>query len=218
MATTEKRVSVIENDLKEIAHAQRRNEIFLERFSHEMNEFKSEMREFKEEGRRFREEMRRTTEEMRRGTAEMRQEMNRKWGDLANKMGTVVEDIIMPGFPGILRHYFDTEAEAMMIRVRKRHPQDSSRRREFDLIAYDRTRLFLNETKSNPKREYVEEFCANHTEVFEYFPEYADKELVPIFSSLQIPEEHVEYLSEHGCYAMTMGEEHPAILNFEAVG
>jgi hypothetical protein len=193
MARSEQRLSIIEEDLKEIARLQRRNEAFLESFSEEMREFKDEMRASKKE-------------------------MDRKWGELANKMGTVVEDIILPGFPGILKRYFNTEAEIIMPRVKRRHPRDRSRRREFDIVAVDAERLFLNETKSTPRMQYVEEFVRTYGEVREYFPEYAEKVLVPIFSSFYLDEESVAVLTAHGCYAMTMGEDHLDIVNFEAVG
>ena len=193
MSKTEQRVSVIENDLKEIAHAQRRNEIFLERFSWEMREFKDENRAD-------------------------RREMNRKWGELANKMGTLVEDIILPGFPGILRRYFGAEPGTVMPGVRRRHPGDPSRVREFDIVAVDDTRLFLNETKASPRMNYAEDFVARRHEVFEYFPEYADRELVPFFSALSIPQDVAAYLTAHRCYALTMGDEHLVIVNFDEVG
>ncbi len=206
MSKTEQRVSVIENDLKEIAHVQRRNEIFLERFSHEVKEFKEEMGDFKEEMTDFKEEMRQD-----------RREMNRKWGELANKMGTLVEDVIYPGFPGILRRYFDTEADTLMRGVRRRHPQDPSRRREFDIIAVDSTRLFLNETKASSRMNYAQDFVATYREVLEYFPEYADRELVPFFSALTISDDVAAYLTAHGCYALTLGDEHLVIINFDQI-
>ena len=199
MAKLESRVSVIESDLKELAWAQRRNEMFLESFSQEMETFK-------EEGRREREERRRD-----------RLQMNKKWGDLANKMGTVVEDIILPGFPGILKRYFEVEADSVVMRTRVRHPHDRGRVREFDIIAVAGERLFLDETKSNPRQEYLDMFVRTKEEVFDYLPHYAGKQLVPIFSSLNLPVDAIGYLTKNGCYAMMVGDEHLDIVNFEEV-
>ena len=36
-----------------------------------------------------------------------RQEMNKRWGELANKMGTVVEDIVAPSIRRLAREMFD---------------------------------------------------------------------------------------------------------------
>jgi hypothetical protein len=34
---------------------------------------------------------------------EDRREMNRKWGDLANKLGTMVEDLVYPSLPRVIQ-------------------------------------------------------------------------------------------------------------------
>jgi len=34
---------------------------------------------------------------------------DRKWGDLVNKMGTLVEDMVAPNIPGVAEEYFGTE-------------------------------------------------------------------------------------------------------------
>ena len=51
----------------------------------EMRDFKNEMRGFKNEMQSFKDQ-----------SIADRKSMNKKWGDLANKMGTVVEDIVIP--------------------------------------------------------------------------------------------------------------------------
>jgi len=50
------------------------------RFAQEMREFKDEMREFKNDMSEFKDEMRAA-----------RRALDKKWGDLANKMGTIIE-------------------------------------------------------------------------------------------------------------------------------
>ena len=62
-------------------------------------------------------------------------EMDRKWGDLANKLGTVVEDIIAPGLPGVLRSCFGVDPDEIYVRYRIRHPRTRDRVREFDIVA-----------------------------------------------------------------------------------
>ncbi len=199
MADVEQRVSGMHEDLKEIAYAQRRTEMSLQRLSDEMREFKDEMAAFKDEMRAD------------------RKEINREWGNLANKMGTIVEDIILPGFSGILRRYFDTDAELIMPRARRRDPNDRSRMREFDIIAIDATHLFINETKSRPSVESAQAFIENHSDVLTFFPEYAGLTIVPIYSALSLRNEVVEVLSKNGCYAVALGDEHLEVLNFEDV-
>jgi hypothetical protein len=149
-----------------------------------------------------------------------RREWNKRWGELANKLGTVVEDIVAPNIPRIARQYFGcAEIEDFMIRRRVTNKKDRSRRREFDAIAVCQDVVILNETKEFPKMIYVEEFVQflRNGEVYEYFPEYEGKKLILVLSSLYLPEDAVNYLTKHGVYAMAMSDDVMEILNFEQV-
>ena len=50
-----------------------------------------------------------------------------------------------------------------------------------------------------------------------YYPEYGDLPIVPLFSSLSIPEDMVKYLTRRGIYALAMGDEAMQVINLEAV-
>lgn len=146
--------------------------------------------------------------------------MNRQWGDLANKMGTVVEDIVAPNIPRIAKEYFGCEQlDYIAIRVKKRNTVDKSKRREFDAIALCDGVFILNETKSSPEIRDVEKFAAfvNSDELFEYFPEYKGYKIYPIFSSLYLDESFVNYLSNKGIYALTMSSDTMEIVNFNTI-
>lgn len=195
----EPRVSELETALKELAYAQLRTERSLEELSKKHDLFHDEMLEFKNESQR------------------QTREMNRKWGDLANKMGTLVEDIVAPGFPGVLKRYFGVEEpDFLAVRPRKKHPSEPNRRREFDMIAVTPDRLFVDETKSSPKRSDIEQFAQSFREVVEFFPEYADREVIPIFSALYLPQELVDLATEHAVYAMSL-DDSVDLLNYDAV-
>ena len=185
----EPRVSDLEISLKELAYAQLRTERSLEELANELKDFKNES---------------------------MRQsrEMNRRWGDLANRLGTAVEDIVAPNIPGIMTRYFGVqEPDLLMVRPRKKHPLDPTRRREFDVIAVAGNKVFLNETKSRLKAEDITAFAADYREVTEYFPEYSDHEIIPIMSSLHLTEDLVTLLTRHGIYAMAMSDDTMDLLN-----
>ena len=47
-------------------------------------------------------------------------EMNKRWGDLANRLGTLVEDIVAPAFPDIIKRRLNVEVEDMMVRRKRR--------------------------------------------------------------------------------------------------
>ena len=60
-----------------------------------------------QEAARDREEAARGREEAARERREERREMNKRWGELANKMGTVVEDIVAPSVRRLAREVFE---------------------------------------------------------------------------------------------------------------
>jgi len=162
-----------------------------------------------------------TQREVARLSIEMRafkDEMNKRWGDLANKMGTLVEDIVAPNISGIAREYFGCkDLDFFGVRIRKKNTKDASKVREFDVIAVCDDKVIINETKSNPKIEYINEFINVLKEIYDYFPEYRGKKVIPIFSSLYIPEDLVTYLTKNRIYAMAMKDDTMDLLNFEQV-
>ncbi|MBC7320940.1 hypothetical protein H5T89_09870, partial [bacterium] len=105
----------------------RRLETSLEAFKDEMRAFKDEMRAFKDEMKDFKDEMRAFKDKIN----EDRRRMNKQWGELANKMGTLVEDIVAPNIGGVAKRYFGCEDfDFFAIRVKKRNTKDRSRSRE----------------------------------------------------------------------------------------
>ncbi len=144
--------------------------------------------------------------------------MNKMWGELANKMGTLVEDIVAPNIAGVARRYFGAEdLEDFMIRRRKRNTKDENKIREFDVIAVWDDKVIINETKSTPRMDYINEFIEVLKEIIDYFPEYRDKQIIPIFSSLYLPEDIVDYLTRNKIYAMGMNDDTMDLLNFEKI-
>ena len=181
METVAQRVDRLEQVMIELAEQSKITQREVARLSTEMLEFKDEMREFKDE-------------------------MNKRWGELANKMGTLAEDIVAPNISGIAREYFGcSDIKDFMVRRRKKNTKDASKVREFDVIAVCDDKVIINETKSNPKIEYINEFINVLKEIYDYFPEYKDKKIIPIFSSLYIPEDLVTYLTKNRIYAMDEG-------------
>ena len=61
--------------------------------------------------------------------------MNKRWGELANKMGTVVEDIVAPSIRRLAREMFDCgELRQFWTRMSASRSDDPSRTREFDAL------------------------------------------------------------------------------------
>ena len=155
---------------------------------------------------------------MNRQWEEEKRDMNKLWIEIVNNMGTLAEDIVAPNISGIAREYFGCkDLDFFGVRIRKKNTKDASKVREFDVIAVCDDKVIINETKSNPKIEYINEFINVLKEIYDYFPEYKDKKVIPIFSSLYIPEDLVTYLTKNRIYAMAMKDDTMDLLNFEQV-
>ena len=150
-------------------------------------------------------------------TEKDRRELARQLGDVANRLGTIVEDIIAPSLRRLARAELDCgELQSFAVRLEKYHPT-TGQRREFDVMAVGRKAILLNQTKAHARSEYAKEFAEflQSGEFFQYFPEYTGKPLIPVFSSLQLSEEIVAYLTRQGIYAVGMGDETMQVLNLE---
>lgn len=204
MSTVKDRVCNLERTLEEyiknVGNAQMQTERELRALRHEMHEFKGEMREFKDEMR------------------EDRKKIYKKWGEIANKMGTVVEDIVAPNIPSVVKQYFHCkDMEFFGLRVIKRDIKDKANSREFDIVAVFDDKLLINETKTTPRIDYIDVFKETLAEIYDYFPEYSGKKIIPIFSSLYIPDKVAMYLTKMKIYAMAMKDDSMELLNYEGI-
>ncbi len=201
----EKRVDRLERAMMELAYQARRTEMEIESLATEMKEFKLEMKKFKDEMKEFKNEIRNDIKQS-----------NKRWGDLANKLGTIVEDIVAPAIAPVLKKYFQCDPEEIAIRIKKRK---GNLKDEFDAVALCGNRVFLFEVKATPRPEYVIEFKEQKTERFKkLFPEHKDKELILIFASLRLEDDIINLLTKLGIYGMAYREwEYMDILNFDEV-
>ncbi len=202
-------------------------------FKDEMRTFKDEMRAFKDEMRRdtqaFKEEMRAFKDEMQEFKDEMRifkdemnafkdrvelniKENNKQWGALANKLGTIVEDLIFPASRPVIESVFGVTLQHLSMRVVRRK---ENLREEFDVVAYSEKQVFLIEVKSSPRFDYLSDFVDRKIDVFrQLFPEYASLTLVPIFASISVPDDFVQAATNRRVFVMAYREwEYMDILN-----
>jgi len=140
---------------------------------------------------------------------------NKEWGALSNKLGTIVEDIIFPATRPVLQKYFKCKITDLSL---NREKLKDDLQDEFDVIAVsDECKIvFLIEVKSTPKIDYINEFKNNKIERFrKLFDEYKDYKLIPIFASLRLQSNIINYLTKQKIYAMAYREwEYMDILNF----
>ena len=199
------RVTGLEQFMMELAYESSKTAVAVRQLSDEMKDFKDEMREFKED--------------IRKDTEKFKKETNKTWGELANKMGTIVEDIVAPGLKGIGARYFGIdEFDSFAPRLRLKSA-DRSMSREFDVIAETEEYFFIVETKSTPSTGYISDFIKLISRLDDWFPVIREKKkkLVPVFASLYIPGDLITYLTRHNILAMATREDGMDIFNTEVL-
>ncbi len=166
----------LESGFRELRERQAQTTANLDRLSDEMRVFKDEMRVFKDEMATFKAEMRSSSKAA-----------DRRWGELANKMGTLAEDIIAPGVPAILCDVFGVEDAAdCLIRAWRRDRKDRSRRREFDVVAWAGGVFLVNETKSQVRPGDIPAFLELLGETRSYWPEAEGHKVVGALASFRV--------------------------------
>jgi hypothetical protein len=74
------------------------------------------------------------------------------------------------------------------------------------------------EVKSTPKSEHVEEILEKVKDFKRFFPEYKDKQVVPIFAGIVFSDEIVKYATKKDLYIMAYREwEYMDIINFNEI-
>lgn len=202
------KVSGLEQIMMELAYESMKTDMAVRTLSSEMKDFKDEMKGFKQEMTDFKEEIRNDTKQF-------KKELNKKWGDLANKMGTIVEDIIAPGLKGVGARYFGIEEFDFFAPRLRLKSRDRSMTREFDVIAETENYFFVVETKASPTTEYISDFIKLIPRLDSWFPVIREKKLIPVFASLFIPDELVRYLTKNNILAMASREDGMELFNSE---
>jgi hypothetical protein len=179
-----------------------------------VNQTSREMREFKEEMRRTQDRAdARSRREMQEFKEEMRQskrDLDKKWGELSNKLGTMAEDLVAPSVPNILKQVTGCiKIKYSAVRVRKSEP----RNQEFDVVAVCDEWVLINETKSRLQQKHLDDFYELMQEIHEFFPEFTGKKFIGAIASLYVDESLVNYGEKLGLIVLGFGEELMDVLN-----
>jgi dsDNA-specific endonuclease/ATPase MutS2 len=181
----------------------------------EMHDFKVEMRQSRESSERemhdFKVEMRQSHERFEQEMRQSRRDLDKKWGELSNKLGSMAEDLVAPSIPRILKQLTGctAEIEYSAVRVRKSKPQNQ----EFDVVVKCENWVFINETKSNLRPEHLEKFHRLMQKIRDYFPEYKENQFIGAIASLYVDQSLVEYGETLGLVVLGFGEELMDVLN-----
>ena len=235
------RVSSLEMAMMDLTCESMKTDMAVKQLSTEMKDFKDEMKDFKNEMLNFKDEIKDFKNEIKdskdvrkdlkddpldfnddtgsfKANAEAdRKSMNKKWCELVNKMGTIVEDIVAPSLEGIVKEYFEVNEFDLFAEQCRKKSIDGKSIREFDVIAESEKYFFVVETKAIPQTEYVADFIKLVPDLKIWFPDVKNKQFIPIFSSFYLPENIVKYLTKNNIFAMAMKDDNMDILNYKNI-
>lgn len=184
----------------------------------ERSEWNQRLAETQEQATQDRNEWHSRWNEFEKQAAQERSEWNKRWGELANRLGTIAEDIVAPNLPRIAREQFGMdEIEDVMVRRTVRHKIDRTKQHEFDVIVASADKVIINETKATPRLEYIDDFIQTLADVDGYLPEYKGRTIIPVFASLYLADHIIKYLTRRNIYAMAMGAETMTLVNFDQI-
>jgi hypothetical protein len=208
MISMEERLNYLDGIMAELAHAQMRTEIA---DKESRASIAASIAEMKEDTRRMKESMDATDLRRQEDTRRMQEDtrrMKEAWGDLANKMGTVAEDVVAPNIPRLAVEEFGfSEVEDLQERARRTSRRGDKRRTEYDVVCAGPGKVVVVEVKSTPTLEKIREVPGRLAEFFDFFPEYEGRELVGVFASWAIAPALLPAISEAGLYGIAMGED-----------
>ncbi|BER91372.1 hypothetical protein [Atrimonas thermophila] len=203
-------------------------------FKDEMKDFKDEMKDFKDEMKAFKDEMKDFKDEMKAFKDEMKdfkdemldfkewskrniENLNQQWGKLANRLGTLVEDIFAPSIGQAIEKYFGVSPDVIDT---KKLVRKEGKSLEVDILALcEKEKVaYVVEVKANPDRkEYIEDFLKKLKEIPSFLPSLGGYTLQGIYAGLNMKEETVKLLTRKKLYAMVFRGDILEIVNFEDV-
>jgi hypothetical protein len=175
-------------------------------------QMREQERQAREQERQGREQERQAREQQReherRASEEAKREWNRERGEIARKLGTVVEDIVAPSVPRVVAEVFglpqQNPLEHFGIRMQR---WSEGERHEFDAVAAWPGYFLINETRSKLRPEEVPEFIETLRGARRFFPEYHDRKLVGALASLYLDPTLIRYIERQGIIVMGLGDD-----------
>ncbi|MCP5125249.1 MAG: hypothetical protein H6973_06310 [Gammaproteobacteria bacterium] len=196
-------------EFNKLYNSQMRTEAELRAFKEDTQAFKDEMREFKDEMQAFKDEMQAFKDEMRAFKEEGRQqnrEMNRRWGELANKLGTLVEDLVAPSLPRIVQEMLGQEV--MDLSVRRKRKRADGRQQEYDALAVTLETVCLASVKSTLRSADIDHLLNEELPAFRtFFPEYQALPLVGLIASLAVDDSVLRHAERQGLIVLAIGDQ-----------
>ena len=175
----ETRISQVEQAVLQLTA---RMEEFFERLERALEKERQERQQALEEERRARQQ---ALEEERRERERQIREMNRQWGHLAAKYGTLVEDLLSPSTPYVVETVFGCSRENILEQAERVRRRKQGRSMEFDVLVVCPDFVLIMEIKSQGRAEYVKAFVEKLKQARDFLPE--EYRALPIYGAFAAP-------------------------------
>jgi len=219
-APLENRMAELENVLAHLADAQVNSQRYLDQLARTVERIDRDRRETDERVNRefawLSDELRTLGERTDRSISQLSRDINQKFGEVANKTGMLVEDMVAPSIARIFQEVTGYKEEQILfsaIRVKLYHVTKADLRREFDAVVSGGDYLLINETKSQLDAEAVDKFIEVLQEAKDFFPQYKEKKVIGALASLYIDTSLVRHIEKQGLIAMAVGKNLMDVLN-----
>ena len=152
--------------------------------------------------------------EIQQRTEKDRKDFNKRWAELSDSMGTLVEDMVAPCAFRLAKAIFGSEeAQACALRLKRKHPRKSGEMMELDLLASGPSKVLVVEVKRRMDAAKAGEYRAKLGRLPEFFPELAGKTICPAVASVYLDPSVVAFLNREKLYGIAMGEEVMEVVN-----
>jgi len=196
-----------------IADSQYRMNEFSQKIDYYVQRMEQRTEQFSQRIDYYVQRMEERTEKFSQDMRESRREHRQEMGEIANRLGRLVEDAVYPGISKIFKDITGLEKSAIKessIRVKKNDPTQ----REFDAVIIGGGYVLINETKSTLKPEIVKKFHSiMQDEIRAYFPEHIDKKFIGVVSSLYVDDSIIQQGSKLGLYVLGFRDDLMDVLN-----
>lgn len=151
----------------------------------------------------------RETQERQKKTDEQIAKVSRQLGDLSNKWGEFVENIVAPG---IKRVFAERKIELRHVHQRSKAFLDGEEM-EIDILAVNTDYALVVSVKSTLEQEDVDDLLTDLGNFKRFFAEYAGKKILGAVTGLIMPEQITSYAYKRGVFVLGQSGNTIAILN-----
>lgn len=144
-----------------------------------------------------------------RETREQIAQVSRQLGDLSNKWGDFVENIVAPG---IKRVFAERGVKLTHIHQQSEAVRDGEQM-EIDILGVNTDYALVVSVKSTLEQEDVDDLITDLADFKRFFPEYAGKKVLGAVAGIVMPKNITRYAYKRGIFVLGQSGDALAILN-----